>query len=365
MSTIERTYGRPERTAVLIFQIASMGDTVISMPCYREIARRHPNAQRYLLTNFPVDSKMVAAESILAPTGLITGVLEYSMPLRNFRAVVTVYKQIRRSRPRTLYYLTPEKKLRKLIRHYLFFRLCGIRTIYGMPWRRDLRYPRELPSQGRWESEASRLLRCIGARVEPGPPADADRSLDLTDSEKSTAELALREVLNDAPFIAVSAGGRAPVNDWGDNKWSTILSKLSSENPGLGLLFVGSANERDRNDVLAKCWQGPIFNSCGRFSPRETAALLKRACLFVGHDTGTLHLAAAVGTPVVGIYSARNVPGKWYSDRSSDIFFYNKVECFGCECFEVAECSRDRECIAAISADQVAAAVRTKLALSS
>jgi hypothetical protein len=52
------------REAVLILQIGSLGDTVISLPCYREIARRHPQADRYLMTNFPIGRKMDPAESI-------------------------------------------------------------------------------------------------------------------------------------------------------------------------------------------------------------------------------------------------------------------------------------------------------------
>ena len=58
---------------VLIFQIGSLGDTVISLPCYREIARRHPGSKRYLLTNYPIGSKMTAPQTILLPTGMIVG----------------------------------------------------------------------------------------------------------------------------------------------------------------------------------------------------------------------------------------------------------------------------------------------------
>jgi heptosyltransferase-3 len=354
-----------EEQPVLIFQIGSMGDTVISMPCYREIARRHPKAKRFLLTSLPVGSKMVPAASILTPTGLINGCLEYPMPLRGANEIAELYRKIRKLAPKILYYLTPERKLLNLVRHYLFFKICRIGRIHGVPWNGDLKYPRELAHQGIWESEASRLLRCIGAQAQPAPPAESDRRLDLTDDEKRKAESALRDSLNGVPFIAVSVGGKVPVKDWGDSNWLSLLSEVSRQNPGLGILFVGSSDERERNDRLSKVWQGQVFNSCGRFSPRETAALLSHACLFVGHDTGTLHLAAAVGKPLIGIFSARDVPGKWYSDRADDTFFYNKVECFGCGCYEAADCLRNRECITAISVDQVAAAIRARLATSS
>ena len=117
------------RERVLIFQIGSLGDTVISMPCYREIARRHPEAERHLLTNFPIGKKMVQAEALLVPCGLIHGSVEYPMPLRSLNEIARLYRKLRALRVDVLYYLTPEKSTPKLLRHYGFFKACGIRKV--------------------------------------------------------------------------------------------------------------------------------------------------------------------------------------------------------------------------------------------
>ena len=148
-----------------------------------------------------------------------------------------------------------------------------------------------------------------------------------------------------------------PVKDWGDGNWTRALRELSWREPGLGAVFVGSDDERSRNDSLANHWDGPHMNTCGRLTPRETAALIARAAAFLGHDTGTLHLAAAVGTPVIGIYSARDRPGKWFSDRAGDTFFYNRVPCFGCELEKIEDCPRDHLCMASHDPAAIVAAV--------
>jgi len=88
---------------ILIFQIGSLGDTVISMPCYREVVRRHPSSQRYLLTNFPIGKKMVQAEAMLAPCGLVDGCVEYPMPLRGFQNTRELYHRLRALKPDILY----------------------------------------------------------------------------------------------------------------------------------------------------------------------------------------------------------------------------------------------------------------------
>jgi ADP-heptose:LPS heptosyltransferase len=304
---------------------------------------------------------MVQAEAILSPTGLIAGSIEYPWPLRNKDAVLALYRKLRVLRPKALYYLTGETKLSRVLRHYLFFRLCGIQEIHGVPWQRDLRYPRELPAQGVWESEASRLLRCIGASTEPAAPPPADRDLGLSAEEKQSAAAALQDAIGLHDYIVISVGGKMAVKDWGDGNWAQFLEAFSRQHPDLGLVVVGSADERARTDLLAKAWQGPSYNSCGMLTPRGSAAVIARASLFAGHDTGTLHLAAAANRPIVGIYSARSLPGQWYSDRPSDIFIYNRVDCFGCLLNEVSECPHERRCITSITPNHVLAAANRQL----
>jgi heptosyltransferase III len=348
---------------ILIFQMGSLGDTVIAIPCYREIARRHPGAERYLLTNFPSGKKMVQAEALLGPCGLIHGSVEYPMPLRGARKIADLYQRLRALKIDLLYYLSPEKRVANLVRHCVFFKACGIGEIRGVPWLRDRRYPRSILPDRLWESEASRLLRTIGAQREALPPDQTERSLDLSSEERASANRVLAGLPGLSRFIVVSVGGKVPINDWGNANWSALLSMISTSDPEVGVVFVGSADERERNDLLAKVWKGPKLNSCGRLTPRETAALIERAVLFLGHDTGTLHLAAAVGTRIIGIYSARNVPGKWFSDRPGDLFFYNQPACFGCELEKVADCPNHLVCMAAHSLEEIAGATTRALQL--
>jgi heptosyltransferase III len=349
------------RPRILVFQIGSLGDTVISMPCYREIKRRHPDAETYVLTNSPTGGKTVQAEVLLAPCGLIDGALQYPVPLRGWRNILALYRSIRAFQFDVLYYLCPEKRIANMVRHYLFFKLCGVREIEGMPWARNRRTPRPLKGGLIWESEASRLLRNIGAQQEASAPNFKDRSLDLSAAERGAAQRLIREVPGFDQFIAVSVGGKVPIKDWGDGNWSKVLSNLSVAHPGLGAVFVGSQDEWARNESLSTAWVGPRSNTCGRMTPRETAALIEKAVLFLGHDTGTLHLAAAVGTRILGVYCARDVPGKWYSDNPGDRFFYNRCACFNCGLTKAADCPNQLLCMASHKTDQIVQAATQAL----
>lgn len=83
--------------------------------------------------------------------------------------------------------------------------------------------------------------------------------------------------------------------------------------------------------------------------------MLARAFLFIGHDSGPMHLAAAVGTPCVAIFSGRSLPGRWFPLGEGHEVLYRRVECAGCE---LDECIvEQKRCIRGISVDQMVAAV--------
>jgi ADP-heptose:LPS heptosyltransferase len=197
------------------------------------------------------------------------------------------------------------------LRDVLFFRLCGVRHVIGAPLAGDLRRPRIDPETGQEEPEAERLARCLSSL---GPIDLEDRTLwdlRLSLGERRTAEAALAPLAGRA-FIAVSIGGRVAQKDWGDANWRELLSRLTAERPDLGLVFIGAAEESDRSADLAPAWNVTPLNLCGRLTPRESAAAIAHAMLYIGHDNGPMHLAAAAGVPCVAMFGNFNVPQRWH-----------------------------------------------------
>jgi ADP-heptose:LPS heptosyltransferase len=124
------------------------------------------------------------------------------------------------------------------------------------------------------------------------------------------------------PFVAASIGTKSTLNDWGSDNWRQVLEALAREFPAHGLVLLGSGEERARSEGLAAAWAGPRANLCGATSPRVTAAILTRAALFLGHDSGPMHVAAAAGAPVVAVFSARNPPGQWFPGGTGHAVLY-------------------------------------------
>ncbi len=85
--------------------------------------------------------------------------------------------------------------------------------------------------------------------------------------------------------------------------------------PGYGLVLNGAPEESEASEFAAMGWRevnpgGAVVNLCGRLTPRESAAAFGRAKLFVGHDSGPMHLAAAVADALRGdLCSAEQAAG--------------------------------------------------------
>jgi heptosyltransferase III len=295
---------------IIIFRIGSLGDTVVALPCFHQIVRTFPNSRRILITDTPASPKAASVESIVGSSGLIGGVIYFPPPPRKTRDFIKLRAQILETKASTLIYIA-DRNIFSTLRDLWFFRLCGIRNIIGAPIRHDLRRPRVDPETGETEQEAVRLARCLA----PLGTIDLnDREfwdLRLQSNETAAADDSLAP-LGGRRFIAINAGGKVQSKDWGNDNWTTLLRLMSVRHSNLALVFIGSADEVDRSSELAAAWPGQTLNLCGHLTPRESAAAMKRAELFVGHDSGPMHLAAAAAVPCVALFGNFNKPKWWH-----------------------------------------------------
>lgn len=297
---------------IVIYRLGSLGDTIAALPCFHLIERSFPDAQRLVLTNVPVSRKAAPLEVILREGGFIHGAIPYPVGLRNPARVARLAGRLRRLNASTLVFLAASKgSVAATKRDVAFFRLCGFRRIIGAPLTDDLQFNRE-DASGDVERESARLARCM---AELGTIDLDDRGwwdLRLTDDEQAAGTTAL-DTLERAPFLAVNTGGKAAEKDWGEPRWAELLAAVSAARPDLGIVFVGAPDDSERAVSLAAAWSGgPTLDLCGKLSPRESAAALAHASLFVGHDSGPLHLADAVNTPAVGLFGDYNRPSMWH-----------------------------------------------------
>ena len=300
---------------IVIFRIGHLGDTVVALPCFHLIARAFPNARRTLVTNIPASRKAAPVEGVLAGSGLIDDVIYFPPAPRRFGDFLELASKIRATKARKLIYIadrhTALRPVMTTLRDILFFRACGLREFVGASTAKGLRKLRIDAGTGHTEREAERLARCLAqlGSVDFEDPANWD--LRLQPAELAAADTALAP-LRGHRFIAINAGGKIAEKDWGDENWFSLLRLMSGPLSDLALVFFGSPDEAERANRMAAAWPGVTLNLCGQLAPRESAAAMRRAALFLGHDSGPMHLAAAAGTTCVAMFGHINMPKWWY-----------------------------------------------------
>jgi heptosyltransferase-3 len=341
---------RPEVAKVLIYRLGSLGDTVVALPVLHLISRTFPNAERVMLTNLRLGSKEPAAQQVLGDSALVHRYMNYRAGLRDLRSLIEVRKELRTWKPQVLVYLAAARRGVTVWRDALFFALCGIREMVGLPLTRRTSESASF-SNGRSEHEAQRLARCIASLGDARLEDQTSWDLHLQPNEIAQAKDVLELWQGRRRFVAFTIGSNLQANDWGVPNWERALNKISSRHPGLGLAAIGSADDRQNAELAAASWVGPKINLCGKLSARLSAAVMREAVIYLGHDTGPMHLAAAMRVPCVGVFSARNPPGIWFPWGEGHKIVYHSVPCMGCK-LEVCITNAKR-CITSISPDEV------------
>ena len=338
---------------VLIHRLGSLGDTVVALPCFHLIARAFPNAERRLLTNFPVHAKAPASAAVLGDSGLVHGYLRYTVGTRNPVELLRLAGEIRRFRPEVLVYLMPLRPWKAVRRDLLFFRFAGVGRVAGNVGEKEMQ-SRFDASTGLFERESDRLARMVAGLGDAGTADAANWDFLLTDGERERALVALG-ALAGRPLVVCGPGTKRWVNDWGVEKWQSLLGRIGAKYPGHGLALVGAKEDFDGAKRVAMHWTGPSLNLCGRLAPRETAAAMEKARIFLGPDSGPMHLAAAVGVPCAIPFSARGLPGIWFPRGSRHQILYHRPGCFGCG---LERCNvAGQPCLTSISVEEMEAAV--------
>ncbi len=346
---------------VLIYRMGSLGDTVVALPSLHLIARAFPDADRRMLTNFPVNVKAPAAAAVLGESGLVHGYFRYAVGTRSPVELLRLWWSLLRFRADVLVYLGPVRGVAAARRDARFFRLCGMRRQVGVPLTEAMQANRFQTERNALEPEAERLARNIAELGDARLDSREAWDIRLTDAEEDKAAEVM-QLAGTKPILAVSVGTKVQAKDWGRENWRALLGRLAALHPGYCLALLGAAEENDASEYAVQDWTShglPAVNLCGVLTPRESAACLRRAKLFVGHDSGPMHLAAAVGTPCVAIFAARNLPRVWFPYGERHRVVYHAVDCMGCK-LETCVVEK-KKCLTSVTVDEVLVEVTAAL----
>ena len=336
---------------ILVYRLGSLGDSIMALPAFHAVRRAFPSARITLLTIKPVESKAAPVESILGGAGLFDEVLDYSVGTRNPFVLGILLAKLRSRRFSAAFNLVEYRSDAATARDRFFFRLAGVRALYGFDLQDRDKHPVPDRQTGLIEWEAARIAR----RVEPAARADlADGrfwDLGLSPFETGKAAELLSPLAPNQNLVAFSTGTKVQAKHWGIEKWKELSGRLAGHLPDWSAVFFGSAEEAREAEACMGAWVGRSLNLCGACNPRVAAAAMARCRFFVGHDSGPMHLAGCAGIPCVAVFSARNLPRQWFPRGEGHQIVQNLTDCAGCG---LETCTAQaRKCLSGISVDEV------------
>jgi len=333
---------------VLLVRFSSIGDILLTTPLVRALARRHPDAKLVYVTKRAM-APLVADNRHVAE--VVT--LEPDEPIRHLA--------------RRLRGLAPTHGLDL----HGSIRSAGLRLLVRCRWSgyRKRKFARALLISTKLDAyrqpvpvaeryfEAARQL---DTRPDGGPP---EFCLGVGATERAAQWLAQRGLAG-ARLAALAPGAAHATKRWPIAHWSALAGRLGAA--GYRSVVVGGPDDRGLAQQLVAEGGGAggagqassVASAAGEFSLQETGALLARARVVVSGDTGVMHMATGVGTPVVALFGPTVAPFGFFPYRARSVVLERALDCRPCSSTGTAACPLGHHrCLADITPEEVAAAV--------
>ncbi|PIE59983.1 MAG: ADP-heptose--LPS heptosyltransferase [Desulfobulbus propionicus] len=153
------------------------------------------------------------------------------------------------------------------------------------------------------------------------------------------------------PYIYANPTARWQTKFWRKKRWAQFADDMIQS--GTQVVFGGSVHDHEYITAVVKQMKQPPVVSAGKLSIMQSAALMQSASLYVGLDTGPMHMAAMVGTPVVALF------GPTHPERVGPYGVAHRIvraQGVDCLCCRKRTCEKTT-CMEAIGVEQVKTAV--------
>jgi ADP-heptose:LPS heptosyltransferase len=339
---------------ILVYRIGNVGDILVTLPTLDRIRTRFPKAHIVLLTS-PGRQGAPGAEQIL-PIGRWFDELlvYYTSDVSGWKGIFRLLRRLQ-ARRADLFIQLPnqQSRLRDELRNMAVARLAGCRFAVGFEVSQQRHFLRAQALHVPQIRESVRIYRSVAAKLS----LDAYRDTRLPVAASSRDEIAgsLRRlgIMETDRYVVMHVGAKRQTNQWPHERYAYVAHEMIRR-WGVRIVLTGSKSELPLVERVTSLMQESPAVLCGQLDLPQMAALLERCSLYVGNDTGPMHLAAAVGTPTVSIFSARDFPERWYPAGAGHSVLRRDAPCS--PCFK-ERCDRDLICLRAIQADEVLSAV--------
>lgn len=351
---------------VLIVKLSAIGDVVHALPVSAALGDAFPHLEITWIVEESaapmVQSNPYLKEVIILPN---------RMKKRLSPATLPLFLALRRDLRSRRFDIALD--LQGLSKSALIAWASGAPYRFGYDWLREFapllvkRIPRR-PESVHIVDQFLDVARFLGA-----PVKEVKFPLHILEEEEASARALLREVGIDMnrPYMVINPSeGGGGHKSWGAERLAALLHYLEKSGERLPTVLVGSGADLPIAEAIVSQVSPPPSSLVGRTNLKQLAAILQGAALHLCGDTGSAHIAAAFGTPVVSIFGRTN-PARLAPYGQADLALHHRECCKEiCRRFhETAPLNSKQKCLAppprcieAVTVPEVAEALRRALA---
>ncbi|HMP74752.1 MAG TPA: glycosyltransferase family 9 protein [Kiritimatiellia bacterium] len=182
---------------------------------------------------------------------------------------------------------------------------------------------------------------------------DSSLTYRVAEDERVAAQriLAAAGIASGAPYAVIAPGAGWAGKQWPTERWANVGDKLNLM--GCAVVLVGTASERIICASIGRSMRAQSTNIAGSTGLAELAGVLEGARIWLGSDSGSMHIAAALGTPTVSLFGPTN-PQKWAPRGAAHVALRAVEGCPSCIPWHPrARCVDGGRCMLAIGVQEV------------
>lgn len=337
---------------ILVIRLDRIGDVVLSTPVVQELRQHFPHAFvammvrppcRELIEGHPSLDEVIVYDKEGRERGVL-GTIRFALRLRRYEFDTALV-------------LHPSNRS-----HWVPW-LAAIPTRIGYrrksAWLLTHRLPHRKQEGRRHEAAYTlELLQPFGITPVVPKPLIVVRE---AAGRQVEAMLAAASIQPTDRLVGVHPSASCISKRWMPERFAQVADRLAAEH-GVRICLVAGDEDARYADQVVQAMQQPVTNFAGRLSLGQLAALLQRCRLLISNDSGPVHIAAAVGTPVVDIFGRNQAglsPQRWGPLGEGHVILHKEVGCVTCLAHE---CDINFLCLSTLQVEEVYQAAVSVLA---
>ena len=304
---------------ICVIKPSAFGDIVQVLPLLPVLRARFPNAELTWLVKRELAALVEGhpcLDHVLA--------IDFGMPWYRWGKVFTDFRRRK---------FDVVIDLQGLARSALFTASSGAALKVGMETGREgslLAYNYVVENTGR-HLPAHRRYRNVAEALGVGLAA-WKTELVTSEEEQNWAQKQV-EKLN-GPVVALHAGARWVTKLWPTEKFKELARRVMREYAG-SIVLVGGGDDRElgedlESDLSQVQGSGSVLNLIGKSNLKQLTALMREVDILLSNDSGPMHLAAGVGTPVLGVFTSTSPVISGPAGSEHELFTPSDLDCVGC-----------------------------------